>query len=741
MSQEQDKKLYDTLTRTGEFLKSVTPVEGEEYSLDAILAEFGRGGAKPARETPEAQEPPEKKTAAPPAVPEEELRETRGGRRLAPKEKSESPAPKERWEHPQPPAECAGTDGDGSSADPVQKAPPRAERQDVTPPDRVSLKNLMADTVDAVLAENDDAILEPRRSLSDRLRGVIPHRREKTAAYQDTEELWSQAEPEPEPEEEPEPDPEDAYRAQRRQSRHLRRGVTLLAVPMVLSIAMSILSFLHILPEVLQRTDMVLGAVWGGLTALSLVLAMDLWRCAADHIRRRRGCRELGVLLSGMVTLSYCVFGMFFGFDAGEPFVAVVCTGLWLCQLGLYLESESRHTAYALINMGGAVPYTVSAVEVGVCKQKGTLRGFYHASEKPDLSRLVQNYAVPLQLSAATVLSGVVCLTGHSGDRFLWIWSAMLAAVLPLSLALTGTLPLYCLQKRLRAGGSAIAGWWGAKGIQGKRRLVLAEGDLFPPGTVEFNGYKVFGEERGKMIAYAAGMTASAKSQLKDLFAQQLAAEGGFRYTAEDLQFYEDGGISGTIRGETVLMGSAYFMRHHGVSLPHDLKLQTGVFLSVDGVLGAIFVIKYQPSRNVEWALRAMLRARLRPVLAVRSGNVTPGLLKRKFRFDVRPVYPDVVTRVALSDAMENVGEKANAVLYREGLMPLAETVIGALRLRRVARVTLVLSYVGALAGLLLSYYFTHAAAYSALEPLYMLGFLLLWLLPTVLLSGTVKRF
>ena len=116
------------------------------------------------------------------------------------------------------------------------------------------------------------------------------------------------------------------------------------------------------------------------------------------------------------------------------------------------------------------------------------------------------------------------------------------------------------------------------------------------------------------------------------------------------------------------------------MTLPRDLKLKTGVFLSVDGQLIAIFAIKYQASRNVDWALRAVRRNRIQPVLAVREGNVTPGLLKRKFSFDVKPVYPDVSTRLALSELTEQRGEP-NAVIYREGLMPFAETVIGSRRL------------------------------------------------------------
>ena len=48
MGREQDKQLYDTLRRTGELLQNVRPVEGESYTLESILAEFGSGAAEPA---------------------------------------------------------------------------------------------------------------------------------------------------------------------------------------------------------------------------------------------------------------------------------------------------------------------------------------------------------------------------------------------------------------------------------------------------------------------------------------------------------------------------------------------------------------------------------------------------------------------------------------------------------------------------------------------------------------------
>lgn len=44
-----------------------------------------------------------------------------------------------------------------------------------------------------------------------------------------------------------------------------------------------------------------------------------------------------------------------------------------------------------------------------------------------------------------------------------------------------------------------------------------------------------------------------------------------------------------------------------------------------------MFAVKYQPSENVDFALRMMRRSRLTPILASRDPNITPALLKRKF--------------------------------------------------------------------------------------------------------------
>ena len=718
--------------------------EDESFTLESILAEYGKGGRQPAQveEAPEPAptpmpEPEPEPIPEPIPEPESEPEEiTTRLPKTGKKQKKKRPKKKQDTvEFPVIPTKPE------PAAPPAPPVPPEPEEE--LPPDRVSLKNVMHDTVDAVLAENDDGILETPPTLKERLQGLLERRHVRRGLPQDTEQLWEEPQQRrrPEPPPEPEPDSDEAFRAEKRRVKHLRRSLTVLTFPVAALLALAILDGLGYMPAAWMESAMLRALVPCGVLLLAAMLAADVWKYAFREVKGGHVTSALGALLLTFVTVFDGIVSAAVTQDGHAPFAATAALLVWMELWALLLRAETRREAFQLVNVGGEPPYVASCVDVGLCKQKGRLAGFYHMTDKPDPARRWQWYLTPLLLSAATVLAAVVCLTGQCMERFLWVWSAHLTVALPLSLPLTAALPLQRLQHRLTRGGSALAGYAGAPALSRSRQLLVTENDLFPTGTVAFNGYKVYGEERIKMLSYAAGMAQEAHSQLAPLFRQQLAAEGGFSARVDDLRFCEEGGVTGTIRGETVAMGSAYFMRKQKVPLPHDLKLQTGVFLAIDGVLGAIFVIKYQPSRNVDWALRALRRAGLRPALAVRSGNVTPGLLKRKFGFDCKPAYPNVSARLALSDVMEQRGKIPNAVIYREGLMPLAEAVIGSRRLRGVVRTGTWLCYLGAVVGLLLTYYLTSVGSYGTLSPLYMLGFLALWLLPTLLLSGLAKRY
>ena len=120
-------------------------------------------------------------------------------------------------------------------------------------------------------------------------------------------------------------------------------------------------------------------------------------------------------------------------------------------------------------------------------------------------------------------------------------------------------------------------------------------------------------------------MARAADCGLQRLFDGSLRSEGGHYEKVDDFSFYEEGGYSATIRGSRYCWARPPFMRKMEVRLPGGINLRTGIFLAMDRQLAAVFAVKYQPSENVDFALRMMRRSRITPILASRDPNITPG--------------------------------------------------------------------------------------------------------------------
>lgn len=753
MIDRRDNDLFDTLSETKRLVGELEAPHGEEFSLESILAEFGQDAAEPVpkREvTPPAPGPEEEipvleepeDVPVPQEEPVEEEPEPQSEREAEPAE--EEPKPRRAKVLQFPKLFTRGEDAEEPEKAAPEEAPEPEPESEPQPEPRMSIEDVMARTVDAVLEDESDAILEERPSLTERiglwwanskekakeLLGQFVPTGGKAAGSREEGARW-------------EPDMEQASREAKRRCKRLGRQLLFSAIPMVLLLALTVVDtwWSQILPELWHELVWLRCAVVGGLLLLTCLLAVPVWREALRGLKEKQmGC-EAAAALPVLAVLGECIYGAVADSLIGLPLAAPAALLVWLCLLGRLLLARAQYDAFRLADLGGRPPYAVSVTSAGACKQKGRIDGFYTAFQRPDPAAVSQNILLPLLLSACTVLAGVVCIGGERMEEFLRVWSALLTAALPLGLPLCGSLSVYCLQKRLGRSGCAVAGYTGARAVSDSRRMVLTDNDVFPPGTVSLNGLKIYGEEIGKVTSYAATLARASGSQLQPIFEQLLAAEGGTHCPYDDLHFYEEGGVGITIRGESVTMGSEYFMKKRRVRLPQELKVKTGVFLAVDGQLIAIFAIKYQPSRNVEWALRALRRSRIEPVLAVRSGNITPGLLKKRFGVDAKPVYPDVSTRLALSDLTGEPAPRGDALVYREGLMPFAETVIGSRRCCRAVRRSTLLCWLGSLCGLLLSYYLTNIAAYNAMGAGYVLVFTLLWLLPVVLLGDLTRRY
>ena len=716
----KDLEFEETLADSELLLKNTARSmdEDAEFTLESILAEYGSG--TPAEPEPEEKEPEPPAEKKPPAkvVPLPKKAETA--------KKTVDETADETARIPVIPFPSARKAEEPIEAEPEEETD--AETEEEPPqddePKSMSLQDILAQTVQEALSEREDTIIEeepPRRGLFSRRK------------MRDTEQLYDDAEEEEDEEEEfEEPEPElpeppltetlSDYRAQLSGATKARRGAGIFTL---LLCVMAVLEHFSILPEAYTADPMIRALP--PLAVEAIVCAIG-WRIFAGALRSLKQGKVTSGFLSMLLCLVTLLDTALYAFLPARaalslPLPVLGAMSVYCALLGESLRLHGMYDTFRIAAIGNA-PYIVTVTAGGAAKRVGLPGGFSNSARANDPYSRWQSVLLPVFLAAAVVFGVLSTLETKQNALLAWNLSVMLASANLLAFPMVCALPLKRIAARLVKSGSAVAGFSGADAIRRSNCVILTDGDLFPPGTVTLGGLKVFGEESGKVISYAATMAHASESGLSRLFDNLLARDGGFREQVEDVDFYEEGGVGGRIHGETVLFGTAGFMRKRGVNLPRNLGLKTGVFLSVDGTLIAVFAVKYMPAENVDWALHALHHSRITPVLAVRDGNITPALLKRKFGTDARAVYPKLSTRLALS---ERGGGRPYALLMREGLMPYAEVVLGSKRLCASARRCTVLAFLAATASTLLAFYLTFVGAYSVLTPFSLLIYVLLW--------------
>ena len=704
MAQKDRKSAYDDELKDAKWL--VEGVVDEGYQLEDILSEFGGGVLpEPPAETPEEDRLPESEPKP-----------------VAEKRRKRKPKPDDipHGDEPAPPAP------ESEKEAPEQEAP-KAEPEP-------SMEELVSRAIDEVREE------EAQRPEKKRRLGLFSRRR-----LQDTGALFDPPEPEPEePEEEP-IGPEEPLRdvadAARRRWRRQRVQLPFAAILTALTVALMAVERQGIALPYWSDDLLIRALVLGCTLAVVCGLCWDVFYRTVRLLLRGRFSCDLLASAAALVTLADCfTWPVYTQRPEVLPYAAPVCAALTAAMWGEVRRSRALFETCRTASVSDEPLYGVADTPSGACKERGRVEGFYTDLMKDEGPVLWQTALVPVIFVGTLVFAGLATLGKGLDESFLVSWSAVLAASCSLSLPIVWTLPWSGLARQLQKTNCAVAGWVGASAVSRQKALVVGDEDLFPPGTMKINGIKLYGEEMRRAVTYAASVMKETGSGLRRIFDDLLRGENGRYMKMENFSFYEEGGWSADYRGETVLLGTASFMRKMDVRLPGNLNVKTAVFLAVDRQLLAVFAVKYEPAENVGWALKILKRNAVTPVLAARDPNITPTLLRRRFSRGVKVAYPMLAERLGLSELEDHRG-RPRAMLLREGLLPFAEVVVGSLRCCRSARESTVFALLGSAAGTLLTGYLVNLGAFALMDPLTVLVFLLLWLAPTLLFTAWAGKF
>ena len=425
------------------------------------------------------------------------------------------------------------------------------------------------------------------------------------------------------------------------------------------------------------------------------------------------------------------------------PFCVIPALTIAFTLLGSVMNARSNKI---ILNTAAASkhPYVVTAEaelsggDITLVKGRKPLDGIVRRTEEDGPDESVFGVLTPYFVVAALVLSIIAAVISKDFSSFAHILSGIFVCAAPIAMLITFPMPFFISIKSLIRSGSTIAGWSGLYDIGKAKHLIVTDGDLFPKGCVKISRTRVFaGMEPERIISFAGSIISASGSAMVHPFAALMRKAGGGLMPVEAFSVHESGGLTAMIDGEDVYCGNAAFMRLMGVVLPEKYVLNNGVYIAVAGVICGVFEMEYTASDAVKSALEELVGSDRHAIFAVRDFNITPSMLSVKFDMPTDGFdFPPYSERYAISGAEPSEASKPAALISREGLSALISLADHGKMLFSRIRLSVMLSVVSAVVGMLVMFILSLSALPSVVTAL---SYLLAWLLITVILSFSIS--
>ncbi len=452
---------------------------------------------------------------------------------------------------------------------------------------------------------------------------------------------------------------------------------------------------------------------------------------------------ETLVLFANLAALGDGLWSMLgTGTPVGLPYNASAALTTAFALLGTRMGRTALRDSFRTMR-GAKIPTVVQAepaqTDLGpvISKHLGGYRGF--------IARMIQQDPVDELYRRISLLLIVLCvllalLASIVSGNGAWLHTmaglAIACASCTALLAYHRTFSL--IARRLAGRGAAIAGWSGAEEIRAGEGLVLRDGDLFPEKTVSITGMKVLSGTRvEQIISYTGSMIIASGSGLSKAFDELMRQYAAPTRRTDDFLYDADGGFSANIAQDRVYIGTGAYMSLKGIQIPANIDVNGAIYTAVNGKLCALFIIAYSPSDVVRSALTSLNRSRLRPIYAVRDFDITPAMIKSKFRLSGNEVtFPPAEDRFRLSaDAGQGEQEPPAAIMTREGVNHYIEVIRCGRRMVKAVHRSTAMTLIGTVLAVGIIALASARGAFNNISAWNLIVFQLGWTAATLLIS------
>ncbi len=376
-------------------------------------------------------------------------------------------------------------------------------------------------------------------------------------------------------------------------------------------------------------------------------------------------------------------------------------------------------------------------------RRSNSATSFSSQMQQKDGAELIFEYYAPFFLFASVFATVITSIFHNEVTHFFYLLSAFCTISCSLSMGLCFSFPFYRLSRRLRLAGVALAGWSGVHKTKNTANLLVKHSDLFPSGSMQLNNYRLFGNApSARVISYTTSVLKAVGSDLHETFSSLARIEGAkLLHTAATT--LEDEGASAIIDGAQVFVGNAAYMKQKGIyQVPSNLEDEEGLFCAINDRLVGFFSMEYHVHHSVSSALGMLFKTRIIPILGVIDFAFTTKLFRTNKRFTrIRFTSPSITERHELLHKSSQSPSHLVALINRNGLEATTTAILSATRLQYATYLSAFIACLSSFIGIALILFLSIYGSYFTFSAIQISMYLLLWSIPTFLITHWIDQF
>lgn len=348
-------------------------------------------------------------------------------------------------------------------------------------------------------------------------------------------------------------------------------------------------------------------------------------------------------------------------------------------------------------------------------------------------------------LTAIAAACAAVFLLRRPVTQGVLLFASIASLGAPLVMGFCASLPFLSAVCALKKRGAVLSGYSAVAACGNADAVYLSERMVYPEGQIKIRALRPMCEDGlENAVLTAASVATAAQAAMAPAILAMLEGGKELLRPVSRLDIIDEMGIEAWVEDQHVLLGSRNLLRQRRVDLTGRMLLEVEakyavkgndfVYLVVDGVPAALFVMDYIPDKKIRAALRALTHSGVRAYIGTADANVTRDQVSEQFHLNKRMVR--ILPRQQADALSPSVGRKGNrSRLYIQGdAVSIARALTACVRLNSTVHIVLLLQVIGVLlsAG-------SAVAAYVLfgwmLEPLEVLAIQSVWAVPPLLLA------